>query len=163
MPLAPAPRAGPHDGLAGHVDLQLSGVEHLDAENVVLPAVACPERLGHGRDAEAEQPPARPRFLLLLTEVVVVDRLRPDVEALAVLTGVQQETERRPVRELVVPHEVHPPEPGLVHPQVRGGGLHHPLLEEHRLGDPERAAVGNPAGRLIAIGTAGGEMGDGTS
>ena len=50
--------------------------------------------------------------------------------------------------------EVHPPELGLVHAQVVGRGLDHPLLEEHRLGDAERAPVGDPARRLVAVGPA---------
>src|SRR5579859_75225 len=53
--LALAPRAGPQDRLAGHVDLQLGGVEHLDPEDVVLAAVARAEWLGHRRDAQPEQ------------------------------------------------------------------------------------------------------------
>ena len=48
---------------------------------------------------------------------------------------------------------------GLVHAQVICGGLHHPLLEEHRLGDPERAAVGDSARGLVGVDAAGHEMG----
>ena len=55
------------------------------------------------------------------------------------------------MREVVVADEVHPAELGLVHAEVVGGGLHHALLEEHRLGDPERAAVGDAAGRLVRV------------
>ena len=53
--------------------------------------------------------------------------------------------------EVVVADEVDAAELGLVHAQVVGGGLHHPLLEEHRLGDPERAAVGHAARRLVGV------------
>jgi hypothetical protein len=81
-------------------------------------------------------------------------RPRADVQALAVLARVGQEAERRAVREVVVADEVHPPERGLVQAQVLGGGLHHAFLEEHGLGDPERAAVGHPAGRLVGVGAA---------
>ena len=144
--------------LAGHVHPQLGGVEHLDAEDVVLAAVAGAERLGHRRDADAEQPAALARLLLLRAEVGVPDRLEPDVEALGVLPGVGEEAERRPVREVVVADEVDPPELGLVHPEVVGGGLHHAFLEEHRLGHAERAAVGDAARRLVGVDAAGGEV-----
>ena len=66
--------AGAEDRLAGHVHPQLGGVEHLDAEDVVLAAVARPERLGHRRDPDAEQPAASLGLLLLPLEVVVADR-----------------------------------------------------------------------------------------
>jgi hypothetical protein len=56
VPLALGLGPGAQDRLAGHVDPQLGRVEHLDAEDVVLAAVAGPERLGHRRDADAEQP-----------------------------------------------------------------------------------------------------------
>src|SRR5439155_18216177 len=39
VPLALSLGAGPDDRLAGHVDLEFGRVEHLDAEDVVLPAV----------------------------------------------------------------------------------------------------------------------------
>ena len=150
--------AGTQDGLAGHVDLELGRVEHLDAEDVVLAAVAGAERLGHRRDAKAEQPAPLPRFGLLRPEVLVSDRPEADVQALGVLARVGQEAERGPVREVVVPHEVHPAELRLVNAQVSGGRLHHAFLEEHRLGDPERAPVGDPAWRLVAVGAAGGQV-----
>src|SRR3974377_1987766 len=49
-------------------------------------------------------------------------------------------------------------DPVLVHAEVGRRGLDHPLLEEHRLGDPERAAVGDPAGGLVGVGPAGGDV-----
>src|SRR6516225_3242057 len=105
--------------------------------------------------SSAESPAALPGLGLLTAEVLVADRLQPDVEALDVLAGVGQEAERGPVREVLVPDEVHPPELRLVHAQVIRCGLHHPFLEEHGLGNPERTAVGDPARRLVAVGAAG--------
>ncbi len=160
MPLALAARAGPDDGLAGHVNLELGRVEHLDAEDVVLAAVPCAERLGHRGDTDAEHPAAGPGVGLLPQEVLVAHRPQRDLQALAVLARVGQEAERRAVRERLVPHEVLPPEFRLVHAEVGGRGLHHPFLEEHRLGDPERAPVRHAARRLVAVGAAGGEMRD---
>ena len=68
-------RAGAQDGLAGHVDPQFGRVEHLDAEDVVLAAVAGAERFGHGRDADAQETTVLRSLLLLLEEVLVADRL----------------------------------------------------------------------------------------
>ena len=85
VPLSLGPGAGTDDRLAAHVHLELGGVEHLDAEDVVLPAVAGAERLGHRGDPEAEQPAALAGFLLLLPEVLVPDGPQADVEALGVL------------------------------------------------------------------------------
>ena len=138
-------RSRAEERLAGHVDPELGRVEHLDAEDVVLAAVARSERLGHRRDADAEQPSARLRLFLLLQEVLVADCFEADVEALAVLARVGEEPERRAVWEVVVTHEVRPAELGLVHAEVVGRGLHHPFLEEHRLGHAERAPVRDAA------------------
>jgi hypothetical protein len=65
--------------------LRLGRVEHLDAENVVLAAVAGSERLGHRRDAETQQLAALARLGLLLPEVLVTHGFESDIEALAVL------------------------------------------------------------------------------
>ena len=119
------------------MDLQLGGVEHLDAQDVVLPAVARPEGLGHGRDADAQQPAPLARLLLLAQEILVADRFEPEVEALAVLAGIGEEPPGRAMGEVVVAHQVDAAELGLVHAQVGGGRLHHALLEVHGLGDPE--------------------------
>src|SRR5262249_28115238 len=83
--LALAAGAGADDGLAGHVPPQLGRVEHLDAEDVVLPAVARAQRLGHRGDAQAQQPAALAGLLLALLEVLVADGLQAHVQALAVL------------------------------------------------------------------------------
>ncbi len=142
------------------MDLELGRVEHLDAEDVVLTAVAGAERLGHRGDTEAEQPAPGPGRCLLPPEILVADGLQADVEALAVLPGVGQEAEGGAVRELAVRHEVHPPEFRLVHAEVVRRGLDHPLLEEHRLGDPERAPVGDSAGCFVTVSSPRGEVRD---
>src|ERR1700721_2401588 len=68
-----SPAAGPDDGLARHVHLEVGRVEHLDAEDVVLAAVARAERLGHGGDPEAEQPAPLTSLGLLAPEILVAD------------------------------------------------------------------------------------------
>ena len=68
-----------------------------------------------------------------------------------VLPGVDEEAERGAVRELVVGEQVDAAELGGVDAEVGGRGGDHALLEEHRLGHPERAPVGHPAGRLVRV------------
>ena len=84
---------------------------------------------------------------------------RPTSRHLAYWPGVGEEAERRAVREVVVADEVDPPELRLVHAEVVGRRLHHALLEEHRLGHPERAPVGDAAGRLVGVDAARGQVG----
>ena len=99
-------------------------------------------------------PRSRPRWrrlLLLALELLVADRVQPQLQALVVLAGVDEEAERGAVRELVVGKEVDAADLGGVDAEVGGRGRDHPLLEEHRLGHPERAPVGHAAGRLVRV------------
>ena len=145
-------RAGPQDRLAGRVHPQLGGVEHLDAEDVVLAAVAGAERLGHRGDADAEQPPALggPPPCPAGTRR---SRSRPArccrhlwywPESMRKPNGVRYGNWSSRTR-------LTPAELGRVDAEVRGRGGDHALLEEHRLGDPERAPVGDAAGRLVGV------------
>src|ERR1700745_1327309 len=112
---------------------------------------------------EKARPSSLPPFRALgssAPEHLVVDRHEPYVQALGVLAGVKQEAERGAVREVLVPDEVHPAERGLVHAQVVGGRLHHPFLEEHRLGHPDRAPVGHSAGGFVGVQAARGQVRD---
>ena len=139
------------NSFTGHVDPQFSGVEHLDADDVVLATVAGSERLGHRRDSDTEQLAALSRFLLLGLERRIPDGFQAQIQTLGVLTGVGQEPEGCSVREHVVLDEVHPSELRLVHSQVVRGGVNHPLLEEHRLRHSERTPVGDAAGGLVRV------------
>ena len=85
MALALGFRARPQNCFASHVDPQLGGVEHLDAENVVLTAVAGAKRFGHRRDADPEQPPALLGLFFLRKEVLIADCFEAHVETLLVL------------------------------------------------------------------------------
>ena len=63
------------------------------------------------------------------------------------------------VRELVGLDEVAPPELGRVDVELVGRVLDEPLDEVRRLGHPERAPVGDPAGRLVGVGAVGDDVG----
>ena len=52
-----------------------------------------------------------------------------------------------------------PAQLGRVDPELVGGRLDQPLDEERGLGDPERAAVGDPAGGLVGVGAVGDHVG----
>src|SRR5207244_3933178 len=58
-------------GLAARVHPELGAVEHLDADDVELPAVAGAERLGHGGDTDADVAPVLAGLGLLPAEVLV--------------------------------------------------------------------------------------------
>ena len=152
--------AGAQDRLAGHVHPQLGGVEHLDAEDVVLAAVAGAERLGHRRDADAEQPAAASSPPpSACRKSCVADRLQARRRGTC-RTGPESVRKPNGVRcgKSSSRTKLIAPELGLVHAEVVGRGLHHALLEEHRLGDPERAPVGDAAGRLVRVHAPGGQV-----
>src|SRR5206468_11935337 len=102
------------DRLPRRVHAQLGGVEHLDPEDVVLPARARADDLGERREADAEQPPFLARPLLLLPELRVADALERLVERRLVVAGVVLEAGRGRVRELLGPDEVLPAQLGRV-------------------------------------------------
>ena len=62
------------------------------------------------------------------------------------------------MREVVVAYEVDTTELSLVHAQFVGGGLHHSLLEEHCLGDAERAAIRDASRCFVRVDTPSREM-----
>src|SRR5262249_58015141 len=68
------------DRLARRVNAQLGRVEHLDPEDVVLPARAGADDLRERGEADAEQFPLIARPLLLLAQHVVADALQRLVE-----------------------------------------------------------------------------------
>ena len=95
--------------------------------------------------------PSLARALLLLAQLLVADPLERLVERRLVVAGVVLEPGRRGVRELVRRDEVLPPQLGRVDAELVGGRLDEPLDEERRLGDAERAAVRDAAGRLVRV------------
>ena len=68
-----------------------------------------------------------------------------------VVPGVVRPAGRRLVRELLGLDEVLHPELGRVLADVVGEDVDHPLDGVDRLGHPERAAIGDAAGRLVGV------------
>ena len=68
-----------------------------------------------------------------------------------VVTGVVLPAGRAGVGELLGPQQVLHPQLGRVHAELAGQQVDHPLDQVDRLGDAERAGVGDPAGRLVGV------------
>ena len=150
LPLTLRAEAG--DGLAGGVDTNLARVEHLDAEDVKRVRRAGADDLGEGRDADAHQFAARPLLGLLFAQVPIADHIHRFLECGVIIAAVVFPTERRLVRELPRLDEVLHAEVCRVFAALVGQNVHHALDGVHRLGDPERTAVGDAAGGLVGVG-----------
>ncbi len=137
---------------------QLGGVEHLDAEDVVLAARAGTHDLGERGEPDPDQLPLLARLLLLLAQLLVADPLERLVERRLVVARVVLEPGRRRVGELVGRDEVLPAQLRRVDAELVGGVLHEPLDEVRGLGDAEGAAIGDAAGRLVRVRTLGDDM-----
>ena len=107
--------------------------------------------LGERRDADAHQLAALALLDLLPPQPVVVDELHRLLEGRRVVARVVLPAGRRLVRELVGLDEVVHPQLGRVLADVVGEDVDHPLDGVDRLRDPERAAVGDAAGRLVRV------------
>ena len=143
--------ADPGQHLAGRVDPDLAAVEHLQAEDVEVVRGPGAHDLREAADADAHQLALGALLGLLLAQPRVVDRVHGLLERRRVVPGVVRPARRGAVRELLGLDEVLHPELGRVHADVVGEDVDHPLDRVDRLGDAERAAVGNAAGRLVRV------------
>ena len=107
--------------------------------------------LGERADADAHQLAALALLGLLLSEAGVVDRVHRLLERRRVVARVVRPAGRRLVRELLGLDEVLHPELGRVLADLVGQDVDHALDRVDRLGHPERAAVGDAAGRLVGV------------
>ena len=107
--------------------------------------------LGEAADADAHQLAALALLGLLLAEPGVVDDVHRLLERGPVVARVVRPAGRRLVRELLGLDEVLHPELGRILADVVGQDVDHPLDGVDRLGHPERAAVGDAAGRLVGV------------
>ena len=151
VPLALGLHGDADDGGAGGVDRQLAAVGHGEPGQVHLLARAGAHRLGEERDPDPHQLAARAALGLLGPELVVPG----DPEGLGhrqrVVAGVVDPPGAADVGELVGPDEVREPQRDGVHAELVGQDVDHPLDEVDGLGDPERAGVGDAAGRLVGV------------
>ena len=139
------------------MDPDLARIEHPEPEDVAVLDRSGPYNLGEERDPDAHQGAglaARERLAsgpLLRPERLVVDRREGLLHRRVVVARVVLPAERRRVGELLAPDEVPGPDLGWVHVEPPGEHVDHPLDEVRRLGDPERAAVRDPARRLVGV------------
>ena len=107
--------------------------------------------LGEAADADAHQLAASPLLRLLGAETRVVDDVHGLLERGRVVPRVVRPAGRRLVRELLGLDEVLHPELRRVLADLVGEDVDHPLDGVDRLGHPERAAIGDAAGRLVRV------------
>ena len=107
--------------------------------------------LGEAADADAHQLAAGALLGLLLAQPGVVDHVHRLLERRRVVARVVLPAGRRLVRELLGLDEVLHPELGRVLADLVGEDVDHPLDRVDGLGHPERAAVGDAAGRLVRV------------
>ena len=84
-------------------------------------------------------------------QLVIPGDLHGQLQRPRVLAGVVLPAGLGGVRELLGPQQVLQPQLRRVHLQLGGQQVDHPLDQVHRLGDPERAGVGDAAGRLVGV------------
>ena len=143
--------ADPGEDLAGRVDPDLTRVEHLQSEDVEVVRRPGPDDLGERADADAHELAAGPLLGLLPAEVVIADRVEGELERPRIVAGVVIPAGGRVVRELLRLDEVLHPQLGRVLADVVGEDVDHPLDRVDGFRDPERAAVGDAAGRLVGV------------
>ncbi len=149
--LALALHRQPYDGLAGRVHAQLAAVGHPEPQDVHVLAGTGADGLGEERDADPHQLAALALLGLLAPQLVVPGHVEADVEGALVLAGVVDPAGLGGVGELVGLDEVLPAQRDRVHLELVGQAVDDPLDEVDRLGDPERAGVGDAAGGLVGV------------
>ncbi len=110
-----------------------------------------PDDLREAADPDAHQLAALALLGLLLPEPGVVDEVHRLLERRGVVAGVVAPAGGRVVRELLRLDEVLHPQLGRILADVVGEDVHHPLDRVDRLGDAERAAIGDAARRLVRV------------
>ena len=88
---------------------------------------------------------------LLLAQLGVVDRLHHLLHGGVVVAGIVFPAERRVIGELLRPDEVLQPQFRRIHAELLRQDVHRPLDAVGRLGDAERAAIGDAARRLVGV------------
>ena len=137
--------------LAGRVHPQLAAVGHAETEDVhVLPRSGA-DGLGEERDADAHQLAALALLRLFPAQLVVAGHRHRLAHRRFVVARVVDPAGLRRVRELVGLDEVLQPQFRRVHVEFVGEHVDHPLDQVDRLGDAERAGVGDAARRLVGV------------
>ena len=149
--LALALGAEPRDRAAGGMDPDLAGIEHADAQDVAVAGRPGADDLGEERDADAHQLAPRPLLRLLPAQALVADGGHGLAHGRRIVAGVVLPAERRLIRELRRLDEVLQPQLGRVDLQLVRQHVDDALDQIGRLGDPERAAIGDAARRLVGV------------
>ena len=151
VPLPLALGAEPRRRLARRVHPDFGRVEHLDPEDVELLRRPGAHDLGEAADADAHQLAALALLGLLLPQRRVADVVHRLLQRPLVVAAVVLPAEHRLVRELVRRDEVLHPQLGGIHLELLRQHVDHALDRVHGFGDAERAAVRDPARRLVRV------------
>ena len=140
-------------GLARRVDAQLAAVGHAQPEDVHVLRGPAPTPSVKNADADAHQLAARRRACSACSapQLLVAGDLHRQPQRPRVVAGVVLPAGRRDVRELLRLDQVLQPQLGGIHAELVGEAVDHPLDQVHRLGDAERAGVGDAARRLVGV------------
>ena len=144
--------------LAGRMDAQLGGVEHAQAGDVVLLALAGSDHLRETGDADSHQLTACALLRLLAAQLVISDLLQCQSQCARIVTAVVLPAGGGVVREGLGSDEVPQAQLGGVDAQLDGGVLDEAFDQVRGLGDTERTAVGDTAGRLVRVGAVGDDV-----
>ncbi len=160
VPLALGLHAEAQLRLAGRVDAQLAAVGHPEPEDVHVLARTGPDALGEEGEADPHERRRRvgarlrrggASLGLLAAQLLVAGDAHRLRQRPGVVAGVVLPAGGRHVGELLGPQQVLHPQLGRVHLQLEGEAVDHPLDEVHRLGDAERAGVGNAPQGLVGV------------
>ena len=141
----------PEHGRAGGVDPQLDPVRHPEAEDVHVLAGTRPDGLGEEADTDSGEVTAGPFGLLFFPEVLVAGHIHGQPQRTGVIAGIVDPAGLAGVGELLGAEQVAHAQFGRVQAELEREHVDHPLDQVDRLGDAERAGVGDPARRLVGV------------
>ena len=90
---------------------------------------------------------------MLPAQIGIADLVERLAQRGRIVAAVVLPAQRRPVRKLLGLDEVLHPQLGRIHVQLQRQGIHHAFDGVDRLGDAERAAIGDSSGRLVGVDT----------
>ena len=151
VPLALGLHRDPEHRGPGRVDAQFHPVRHADAQDVHVLAGTRPDGLGEEADTDSGEVTAGPFGLLFFPEVLVAGHVHGQPQRAGVIAGVVDPPGLAGVGELLGAEQVAHAQFGRVDAELEGEHVDHPLDQVDRLGDAERAGVGDPARRLVGV------------
>ena len=151
VPLALRLRPEARNDLARGMDADFATIEHFDAQDIEVLGRTGPDDLSKARNADAHQLAPLPLFGLFPSQLGVADLVHGEIEGRPIVAAVVFPAERGVVGKMLGLDEILHAELGRIHLQLVRHDIHHALDGMHGFGDPEGAAVGNAARRLVGV------------